>query len=63
LPSIFTPPGAAQIQVQTSSPPTIFAGTATNFQQLLVNDRVSVRGPLFANATTPTIVATKVLKH
>jgi hypothetical protein len=63
LPSIFTPPGAAQIQVQTSSPPTIFAGTGTTFSQLLINDSVSVRGPLFANATTPTIVATKVLRH
>jgi hypothetical protein len=63
LPSIFTPPGAALIQVQTSSPPTIFAGTGTNFSQLIINDNVSVRGPLFANATTPTIVATKVLKH
>jgi hypothetical protein len=63
LPSIFTPLGSAQIQVQTSSPPTIFAGAATDFQQLLVNDSVSVRGPLFANAGTPTIVATKVLKH
>jgi hypothetical protein len=63
LPSIYTPPGTAQIQVQTSSPPTIFAGTGTSFSQLTVNDSVSVRGPLFANATTPTIVATKVLRH
>jgi hypothetical protein len=62
LPSIFTPPGTAQIRVQTSAP-TIFAGNAANFMQLVNNDSVSVRGPLFANATTPTIIATKVLKH
>jgi hypothetical protein len=62
LPSIFTPPGTAQIRVQTSTP-TIFAGNATTFSQLALNDSVSLRGPLFANATTPTIIATKVLKH
>jgi hypothetical protein len=65
LPSLFSfsSPPVSQILVQTSSPPTIFAGTAISFTTLQINKSVSVRGPLFSNARTPTLVASKVVQH
>jgi len=62
LPSIFVPRGTAVIQAQTFAP-TIYAGTAIGFSTLAVNHVASVRGPLFANSGSPTLVATKVLQH
>ena len=62
LPSIFSLHSVAQIQVLTSFQ-TIFAGTAVNFSTLGVGKTLSVRGPLFPNAGTPTVVVSKVLQH
>jgi hypothetical protein len=73
LPSLFIPRGTAVIQVQTSSGsgsgPTICTGvglgTPPSCSSLAFNPQhsFSVRGPLFANAGTPTIVASKVIQH
>src|SRR5882672_5338345 len=66
LPSLFVPRGAAVIQVQTSVP-TICAGigigTPPICSLLAANHIESVRGPLFANSGSPTLVASKVLQH
>jgi hypothetical protein len=66
LPSLFVPRGAAVIQVQTSVP-TICAGIGTGTPpicSLLAATHIeSVRGPLFANSGSPTLVASKVLQH
>ncbi|HEX2714987.1 MAG TPA: DUF5666 domain-containing protein [Candidatus Acidoferrales bacterium] len=64
LPSLFASasPSITQIQAQTSAF-TEFAGNATNFSQLTINDIVSLRGQLFANAGSPVLVATKVIKR
>jgi hypothetical protein len=62
IPSVFPPHGTAVIRVQTSVP-TIYAGTASNFGTLGANRVASVRGPLFANSGSPTVVASKVLQH
>jgi len=62
LPSIFSSHSAAQIQVQTFFQ-TIITGTATSFTTLGVGKTLSVRGPLFPNAGTTTVVASKVLQH
>jgi hypothetical protein len=63
LPSIFNSHSAALIQVQTFFPQTIITGTANTFGTLGLNKSVSVRGPLFQFAGTPTLVASKVLQH
>jgi hypothetical protein len=65
LPSLFVPRGTAVIQVQTSSGSVsaICTGTAANCSLLAATHVESVRGPLFANGTTPTIVASKVIQH
>jgi hypothetical protein len=64
FPSLFTSRGITPIQVQTSGP-TICTGTGTisSCSLLGVTHSASVRGPLFANATTPTIVASRVIQH
>jgi hypothetical protein len=64
LPSLFIPRGTAVIQVRTSSP-TVCTGTAPNCSSLALNPQhtFSVRGPLFANSGTPTLIASKVLQH
>jgi len=62
LPTLFTTNSISQIQVQTS-PPTICTGTAASCPLLGVNKSVSVRGPFFANAGTPTVIASKVIQH
>jgi hypothetical protein len=66
LPSLFVPRGAAVIQVQTSVP-TLCAGIGTGTPPicslLAANHIESVRGPLFANSGSPTLVASKVLQH
>jgi hypothetical protein len=67
FPSLFITNGVTQILAQTSSPPTIFTGTTAtgiavnNISQLVVNNIVSVRGPLFNVSGTRTLVATKVV--
>jgi hypothetical protein len=63
LPSIFNSHSVALIQVQTFFPQTIITGTANSFDTLALNRSVSVRGPLFPNAGTPTLVASKVLQR
>ncbi len=68
FPSFFITRGVTQIQAKTF-PQTIFTGMTsqgvniTSFTQLAVANSVSVRGPLFANAGSPTVVATKVAQH
>lgn len=64
LPSLFgsASPSITQIQAQTSAF-TEFAGNAISFNQLAINDVVSLRGQLFANAGSPVLVATKVIKR
>ena len=64
LPSLFgsASPPITQIQAQTS-PFTEFAGNATSFSQLAIGNIVSLRGQLFANAGSPVLVATKVIKR
>ena len=62
LPSIFTSHSVAQIQIQTFFQ-TIVAGTATSFTTLGVGKTLSVRGPLFLHAGTPTLLVSKVLQH
>jgi hypothetical protein len=71
LPSLFTAHAITQIQVQTSSGsgsgPTICTGsglgTPPSCSALAATHVESVRGPLFANAGTPTIVASKVIQR
>jgi hypothetical protein len=65
LPSIFpfSSPPVTQIQGQTFFPQTIITGTAISLGTLGVTRSVSVRGPLFPNAGTPTVLASKVLQH
>ena len=62
LPTLFTANSISQTQVQTSVP-TICTGTATSCALLGLNKSVSVRGPFFANARTPTVIASKVIQH
>jgi hypothetical protein len=61
LPSLFTSRGTLQIQVQTSNP-TICTGTVS-CSSLAATHSESVRGPLFANSGSPTLVASKVIQH
>ncbi len=61
LPSLFTSRGTLQIQVQTSNP-TICSGTVS-CSTLAATHSDSVRGPLFANSGSPTLVASKVIQH
>jgi hypothetical protein len=61
LPSLFTSRGTLQIQVQTSNP-TICTGTVS-CSTLAATHSESVRGPLFANSGSPTLVASKVIQH
>jgi hypothetical protein len=63
LPSIFNSHSVALIQVQTFFPQTIITGTANSFGTLGLSKSVSVRGPLFPSAGTPTLVASKVLQR
>ncbi len=67
LPSLFTTHSTSLIEVKTFSNSTIctVAGTVMGCSLLGFNatHTFSVRGPLFANATTPTIVASKVIQH
>jgi len=67
LPSLFTTHSTSLIEVKTFSNSTIctVAGTVMGCSLLGFNAQhtFSVRGPLFANATTPTIVASKVIQH
>jgi hypothetical protein len=62
IPSLFIPRGTAVIQVQISSP-TICTGTVSSCSLLGVTQSVSVRGPLFANSGSPTMIASKVWQH
>jgi hypothetical protein len=69
LPSLFTVHAISPIQVQTSSGSVsaictgIGLGTPPSCSALAATHVESVRGPLFANGTTPTIVASKVIQH
>jgi hypothetical protein len=65
VPSLFIPRGTAVIQVKTSSGSVsaICTGTATNCSLLGANLVASVRGPLFANSGSPTLIASKVIQH
>jgi hypothetical protein len=63
LPSIFNSHSVALIQVQTFFPQTIITGTANSFGTLGLSKSVSVRGPLFPSAGTPTLLASKVLQR
>ena len=63
FPSFFITRGITQIQALTS-PPTIFTGNnIVSFTQLPVGNSISVRGPLFSNAGSPVVVASKVVAH
>lgn len=61
LPSLFTTNGIPLIQTKTSVP-TICTGV-TSCTLLAVTHKESVRGPLFANSGSPTVVASKVVQH
>jgi hypothetical protein len=68
LPSLFVPRGTAVIQVQTSIPTIctgIGIGTPPTCSSLAFDPQhsFSVRGPLFANSGSPTLLASKVLQH
>jgi hypothetical protein len=65
VPSLFIPRGTAVIQAKTSSGSVsaICTGTAANCSLLGAGLAASVRGPLFANAGTPTLIASKVIQH
>ena len=69
LPSLFTAHAIPLIQVQTSSGSVsaICTGTGIGFgsscSSLTATHNESVRGPLFANAGTPIIIASKVVQH
>jgi hypothetical protein len=60
-------PAIAQIKVETASEftpnGTEFAGTAISDTQIGVGRSVSVRGQLFANSGSPTLLATRVVQH
>jgi len=68
LPALYTPGGFSQIQVKAdiTQPPsasfTEYGGTAQNFTQISAGYFVTVRAQLFASGSTPTGVATKVLR-
>jgi hypothetical protein len=65
-PSLFAVHGTSQIQVKTtSSTICTVAGTMSGCSLLgfTTQHSFSVRGPFFANASTPTIVASKVIQH
>ncbi len=68
LPSLFVPRGTAVIQVQTSVPTIctgIGLGTPPSCSSLgfTAQHSFSVRGPLFANSGSPTLIASKVIQH
>jgi hypothetical protein len=66
LPSLFTTHATSQIQVKTTSSTICTAsGTVIGCSLLgfTAQHSFSVRGPLFANAGTPTIAASKVIQH
>jgi hypothetical protein len=66
LPSLFTTHGTSQIQVKTSTS-TICTAAGTPISCSLLGftsqHSFSVRGPLFANAGSPSIAASKVIQH
>ena len=69
LPSLFIVHGVQTIQVQTATGSVsaictgISIGLGGSCSSLVINHSESVRGPLFPNSGTPTIVATAVVQH
>jgi hypothetical protein len=62
LPSFFGAAGTSQITVSVSTTTgTEYAGIANAFSEIPVNGNVSVRGQLFPNAGTPTMLASKIV--
>jgi uncharacterized protein DUF5666 len=62
LPSFFGAEGTSQITVSVSTTSgTEYAGVANAFSEIPVNGNVSVRGQLFPNAGTPTMLASKIV--
>jgi hypothetical protein len=69
LPSLFVVHGVQTIQAQTATGSVsaictgISIGIGGSCSSLVINHSESVRGPLFTNSGTPTIVATAVIQH
>jgi hypothetical protein len=62
LPSFFGAAGTSQIIVSVSTTgATEYAPTPTVFTTIPLNGSVSVRGQLFPNAGTPTLLASKIV--
>jgi len=62
LPSLFGAAGTAQIIATVSTTgATEYGGRATVFTEIPINGSVSVRGQLFANAGTPSLLASKIV--
>ncbi|MGB6198844.1 MAG: hypothetical protein WA871_15125 [Candidatus Acidiferrales bacterium] len=62
LPSLFGTVGTSQIVASVSTTTgTEFTGAATAFNEIPINGNVSVRGQLFPNGGTPTMLASKIV--